>query len=278
MTKPFRLEEDERRYFALRSEFFIQLVQSGVPPQTVHEIMRNFGKLEDMMLFEGVRQGMAVAALISGAEEGSDDMPALGLHAMLYGGGHATPLRRVELMVAARRADVDPTFDPNHPWLNDTPLKFGPLTLNEAIEQYGADLVVKPAVRERASTDERSNDEIYVDNPRNARDLDEAAREESTGLLQDPIEMPIGLDQPADEPIERPELLDRIRDHLLTVPSPPQTWPDLILSVQRAMHLDAGYIDQMLSSPMGMTVLSQVKLFHLHPGSMATVKFMPTLR
>lgn len=273
MTRPFRLEEDERRYLALRSEFFIQLVQSGVPPQTVHEIMRNFGKLEDMMFFEGVRQGMAAAALFPSAET---NMSALGVHAAIYGGGHATPLRRVEKMLAEQR--TDPAFDPNHQWLNDAPLRFGPLTLNEAIEQYGADLVVKPAVRERASTDERSNDEIYVDNPRNARDLDEAAREESTGLLQDPIEMPIGLDQPADEPIERPELLDRIRDHLLTVPSPPQTWPDLILSVQRAMHLDAGYIDQMLSSPMGMTVLSQVKLFHLHPGSMATVKFMPTLR
>jgi hypothetical protein len=287
MTRPFRLEEDERRYFALRSEFFIRLVQSGVPTQTVHDILRNFGKLEDAMFFEGVRQGMAVSLLADADQQGWDAVTA---HATTYGDA-ATPLTRVE------ESDPEyPTFH-THPWLSKDPMRFGPLTLTEAHEQLGPDLGVKGAParpREPAAPkpfdpatapgmtdmmaipdqDDGFDPMAALDRLANGEDpeavLGELAALGQAGVdvqLQDLIEL-----QPDAEPLHRPALLDNVRDILLRLDAPPQDWQSMILMLMRETRHDAGYLDNLMSTPMGMTVVSQAKLFHLHPGAMPEVK------
>jgi hypothetical protein len=289
VTRPFRLEEDERRYFALRSEFFIRLVQSGVPAQTVHDVMRNFGKLEDAMFFEGVRQGMVVSLLADTDQQGWDAVTA---HVTTYGDA-ATPLTRVE--------ESDPEFPAfsTHPWLAKEPMQFGPLTLTEAIEQYGADIVVKkaPAPPKEAprafdpATSPGMTD-LMVD-PENPDGFDPMAALEALANGEDPakvlgryegqtgeplhkLEDLIEL-QPDAEPTNQPALLDRIRDILLRLDAPPQTWKDLILMLMREVRHDAGFLDDLMSTPMGMTVISQAKLFHLHPGAMPEVKPYPAV-
>ncbi len=290
MTRPFRLEEDERRYFALRSEFFIRLVQSGVPAQTVHEIMRNFGKLEDIMFFEGVRQGVVAAML---ADEDQRDTRAIALHADTYGHS-ATPLTRLEDAVVS---EEEYARFKDHTWLDKEPMLFGPLTLTEAIEQYGEDLVVKRApVRAReaapAPAREPTRDEPLDESTESI--LDELASGEDPDVvfarhnlptepdLQDPIELPLDggdapLDTPtgeSDQPIHQPQLLDRARDVLLRSTAP-KTWPDLVLLLMRELRVDAAHIDEVMSTPMGMTVVSQCNLFHLHPGALPEVKAVP---
>ena len=317
MTRPFRLEEDERRYFALRSEFFIRLVQSGVPTQTVHDILRNFGKLEDTMFFEGVRQGMAVSLLADADQQGWDAVTA---HATTYGDA-ATPLTRVE------ESDPEyPTFH-THPWLSKDPMRFGPLTLTEAHEQLGPDLGVKGAPARNAPA--RPRDPLPtpfdpatspgmtdlmtdLDEPLPGRngweaqaradrdsfdpmvalerlangedpdvvlgrpaDVDASAGAELQDLVElpdvDPFECPPGEDHRG-EPIHRPALLDNVRDILLRLAEPPKDWQTMILMLMRETRHDAGFLDDMMSTPMGMTVISQAKLFHLHPGAMPEIK------
>lgn len=289
MTRPFRLEEDERRYFALRSEFFIRLVQSGVPAQTIHETMRNFGKLEDMMFFEGVRQGM-VTALFNADSPNRDPIE---LHGEMYHGLH-TPLSRAE----AGLVQSEQSFM-GHEWLHREPLQLGPLTLNEAIEQYGPDLVVKRAPerpRAPATISEQVSDEIEKEvlvpltkkaldpNAEAERLLERLANGEDPESVFGPLppERPLEdlieakpdepIDPAHDEPLHRPELLDRIRDVLVSVKQKPATWQDMILMLMRELRMDASYLDDILSTPMGMTVISQAELFHLHPGAKPEIR------
>lgn len=249
MTRPFRLEEDERRYFALRSELYIRLARSGVHAQTVHDILRNFGKLEDMMFFEGVRQGMAAACLASPEQTGQE---ALAVHLALYGNA-STPLARVENSMAV----CEP-----HAWLSHEPLKFAPLTIAEAIEQYGDDLAVAAPAAQRQVAPAAAKD-----------DFDPMAALEALANGASPLDIlgidePLSLDAQHEEPIEQPALLDRARDALMGMSPQPRTWADLVLGLMRELRMDAAVIDDLMSGPMGMTVISQAGLLHLHPGEM----------
>ena len=97
------------------------------------------------------------------------------------------------------------------------------------------------------------------------------------GELQELIELPVVDEEQSDEserPLHQPQLLDRARDVLLRS-TPPATWTDLVLLLMRELRVDAGHIDQVMSTPMGMTVISQCNLFHLHPGAMPEVKAVP---
>jgi hypothetical protein len=282
-------------------------VQSGVPAQTVHEIMRNFGKLEDMMFFEGVRQGM-VTALFSDENDVFDPIEA---HGRIYSGDQ-TPLTRTEDATIAADADAGDTRLLNHPWLHKEPMQYGPLTLTEAIEQYGPDLVVKPApVRRREAPapvavpfdpatspgmtdlmvtpesvpdyepDRKFDPMVALDRLANGEDpeavlgelaaLGQAGVDVSPAALQDLIE--VRPDE--DRPLERPALLDRIRDILLRLDAPPKDWQSMILMLMRETRHDAAYLDELMSAPMGMTVVSQANLFHLHPGAMPEVRSIP---
>lgn len=278
MTRPFRLEVDERRYFALRSELYIRLARSGLPAQVVHDILRNFGRCEDMLFFEGVRQGMA-AALLADPERGHLRQPALAVHSDLYGIA-ATPLVRVEDVAVHAARDTSGTRDPypEHPWLAKEPLKFAPLTITEAIEMYGEDLAVRVPVPvasdQPAATKKRSLEDDF--DPMEALNaLANGGSTEDILGIKDPaiFDSGGGDSEGTDEPVHRPELLDRIRDALVKMPQA-ASWKELILGLMREMRMDASVLDDVLSTPMGMTVISQAGLLHLHPGSLDGVKML----
>jgi len=57
----FRVGEDERRYGALRIEAYLRLLP--LPAATVSEILRNWSKIEAILFWEGVKQGLAIGTL-----------------------------------------------------------------------------------------------------------------------------------------------------------------------------------------------------------------------
>lgn len=141
----FRNSEDERRYVTLRTEMFAALAQAGLPPDRIAMVMRNVGKVETMLHLEGVRQGLAMAAIAEAADNGDPSKPtalpdpysfkAYQLHALIYGSSD-TPLRAVEKEWLGRLgldADHEATA-----WLDDKPMRFAPMTLEEWLEQQSA--------------------------------------------------------------------------------------------------------------------------------------------
>ena len=60
----FRVGEDERRYGALRVEAYLRLLP--LPAATVSEILRNWSKIEAILFWEGVKQGLAIGTLRAG--------------------------------------------------------------------------------------------------------------------------------------------------------------------------------------------------------------------
>lgn len=262
MTRAFRVVEDERRYLALRSELFIRLARSGLSAQTVTEIMRNFGKCEDFLFAEGVRQGVAAAVLEAGGilPLAAADRDALSLHFGVYGTAD-TPLSKVEAAFAGN----DPRF-PDHPLLTTAPIQFPPMTLTEALDAYGPDLKVEGAptrpLEPAAAPRKRDVLDEIVDAEDPLELLSRLGPEFSDEAL-DKLDAP----QPENQPLERPELLDRVRE-ILKDAKPPPSWTEMILFLQRELRFpDAAYLDEMMRAPMGMTVLSQCQLFHLHPGA-----------
>lgn len=255
MTRPFRLMEDERRYFALRSEMYIRLCRSALPAQTIHDIMRTFGKLEDMMLYEGVRQGFAAAHLAP--DTGTDDADPLVAHFGLYQDA-STPLTRCEdrFMVAG---------EDRHPFIGREPMRFAPLTLTEAAEQYGPDLTVNPPnIVAPVGPQEDSSPKAA---PATTESFDEFLDRLVAGANIHPLEEIATQDTP---PL-RPDVVDRARDVLLSHTSKPSTWQEMILLLMRELRMDAGFLDDLMSSPMGMTAISQAGLLHLHPGEMPKI-------
>jgi hypothetical protein len=256
MTRPFRLMEDERRYFALRSEMYIRLCRSTLPAQTIHDIMRTFGKLEDMMLYEGVRQGFAAAHLAP--DTGTDDADPLVAHFSLYQDA-STPLTRCEDRFVVAGED-------RHPFIGREPMRFAPLTLTEAAEQYGPDLTVNPPNIVAQTSPQDSN------SPKAAPDtttesFDEFLDRLAAGVTIQPLEEIAAQDTTP----TRPDVIDRARDVLLSLTSKPPTWQEMILLLMRELRMDAGFLDELMSSPMGMTAISQAGLLHLHPGEMPEI-------
>lgn len=257
MTRPFRTETDEQRYFTLRTELFLRVCKSGIPSQTVHEIMRALGKMEDFMLLEGVRQGFMSAYLAVGAEE-----DPLTSHAKLYAGAN-TPL-------SARELSVDPTCH-GHPWGSTKPLEFAPTTLAEARKAYGEDLAIQPVATvaetpapERAATRDVDDPMAFLEALAAGVDVKDLLG--PAFLSADPLTDPVDVDIDT-SPAQRPDLVDRLRDEMKALTEPPKTWADLVLTLTRQTHIASDVIDQALSTPMGMTAISQVNFFHLHPGA-----------
>lgn len=273
MTRPFRTEVDEQRYFALRTELFLRVSKSGIPAQLVHEILRTVGKMEDFMLLEGVRQGVMTAVLGS-----TEEFDALTAHAKLYAGA-STPLAAVEM-------SLDPSCH-DQPWGSIAPLTFAPTTLAEAREAV-ADGVSFDGAEALKATPVVTKLTPLRELPQEAME-DPAAFLADLGIDPDDYDAPLSdpeevefqsnmstvsalldqarLESERTEPAERPDMIDRLRDAMLALEQPPETWTDLVLALTRQTAIASDVIDQALSTPMGMTAISQAKFFHLHPGA-----------
>lgn len=269
----FRVGQDERRYNALRVEAYLRLAQ--LPPSVVSEILRNWSKIEAILYWEGIKQGLAIGTLRAmDSRHASEQLlhgasTAVAAHAAVYGEAD-TPLSLAEAKhLQAIFADADETRRAAllHPWLSAEPVEFAPQTLAEFTSRYGVD-----AVSRGTATSAKENEHAPHAPPVSLADAATEHDDEDRRMLQaleEMIEVQGAQAREEDRPHESPAFLDRVRDELLSQLSQgwkPSGWPDLILRLHMAMHVDASYLDLQLSSDVGRAVLAQVGLFHIFPG------------
>lgn len=246
----FRFAKDEKRYLTLLGEVF-SLVASHLPAPAVSHAMRNFGKVQDMLLLEGVRQGLGVAEIARHAiERGHSDMRSLKpfqAHAMVYGSSD-TPLRDVELEWLDKLGMDTATAD--DAWLDRNPMRFAPQTLKAYEAERGPLSPSVPPVDEGIPT---NNDDIQKH---------WAADDEP------PLPPPVsGTDQ--EDTQERPALLDRVREtlqKLLGEGYQPGSWEEMIMRLHLVTGIDAGFLDLQMGTDMGRTVLAQCGIYDVVPG------------
>jgi hypothetical protein len=267
----FRCREDERRHTDLVSEIY-RLVAIGLPPDQVSVVLRNLGKLQELLMLEGIRQGVACAGLavaLTAAEEEreqpADGRPVGGggeffeltaemwrlapfqLHAYLYGSAD-TPLCSVEDDWG--RHPLQPDIA-DVAWLDPSPMEFAPET--ERASQFAA----RTPFREKTTT------EKMMQTLGQAAEHEDASIEEIEALLEE---------GPGEEQ-EQPQILDTIRDALMGLVKDgvrPRDWQDLILRLHLLLQIDAGFIDLQLGTEMGRVVLAQAGFYDLQPGPFGT--------
>lgn len=272
----FRVAEDEKVYLALRTEMYLRVAKM-VPAHVASEILRNFGKLEALLHFEGFKQGLAVAELaaageLTGAVDGLRQIslmnPAMA-HAAIYGDAD-TPLasaedRWMEKLLAV--GDVG-ALRAGRPWLSTTPVELPPLTLADAVTKYGPDLSVSSPTAPVAAAPEPSMAPTRDPITSPAEALDALIGDDPIGALA-AIEMPPDL-PPEEIPQESPEFIEWIREALQKSMADgwkPENWTDLILRLHTQMAVDAFWLDIQLSTDVGRAMLAQSGLPHVHPGA-----------
>lgn len=236
----FRFAEDEQRYLLLVGALQRQLA-TQLPPEQVSVAMRNLGKLQDLLMMEGIRQGATAANIgreLAAGEITKSPGPLLKpfeLHAAVYG-THDTPLHAVEQQLLSPLHETPP-------WLDDAPMQFAPTPQDSG----AAPIAPTPP----STSAPKSWDHV----------ADEDIRQEARRYWEE---------RPPREGDfhERPELLDRARDALVGMVQrgdPVSTWTDLILRLHLALQVDAGFLDIQMSTPMGLTVLHQAGFHDLRP-------------
>jgi hypothetical protein len=255
----FRFREDEERYLNLLSEVYRALAH--LPPAANRVALRNLGKMHDLLWLEGVRQGVAAAAISNLGQKTAngynlEHLKAFQLHAHVYG-SQDTPLRDIEVEWVTERLGANPD-EADEPWLDPEPMRFAPDTeqaYTAAQKGYGAP----------------GHDAEPV-----APEAPDLFHQQWDGMEDEDVDFEATVDAilaDGDDAQERPELLDRIRDALVNMASTgvkPRDWEDLILRLHMTLHVDAGFLDIQLGTPMGRTVLAQAGFFDLQPGPFGT--------
>jgi hypothetical protein len=311
----FRFQEDERRFVKLHAEMFKKLADAGLNDVVGSETLRNVGKIEQMAYMEGVRQGLAMAAIATEmiqreivAIPEPYAQKAFQLHAMIYGSSD-TPLRNVETEWLDK---ID--LDKEHlakSWLDDKPMRFAPATLQEldgteppiapmvsvkaahkptpvakpfdpATSPGMTDLMIAPESIEEAlerlpPPEAMHGAEVTVPEPWQKGEYEPDDQDDEPD-----IRMPHLVRAPDDEEIqpESPDFLDRTRDAIQTLKRggwDPKTWQDLVLGLHRHMHVDAGFLDLQLTTHVGRTVLDQCGLAGMAPPEMMSFEFLNAL-
>jgi hypothetical protein len=271
----FRVGEDERRYGALRIEAYLRLLP--LPAATVSEILRNWSKIEAILFWEGVKQGLAIGTLRAMDGRAPHEQllhgasTAVAAHAAVYGEAD-TPLAAVETKhLRAIFADAPEAIAAAalHPWLSAKPVEFAPQTLAEFTKRYGVDAVIGAAVAPVLQAPPVAPAPVVApEADGNDEDPDDRAMMERLQALIDQ-EDETAAERGEDRPPESPAFLDRVRDELLSQVSQgwkPSGWPELIMRLHLSMQVDASYLDLQLSSDSGRAVLAQAGLFNVFPG------------
>ena len=237
----FRFVEDEKRYLSLIAEVY-RLLASHLPAPAVQLAMRNLGKAQDMLMLDGVRQGLALAELSlldpHAYEQAPRNTKAFQVHALIYGSAD-TPLRDMELECLDKLGLPADTAE--HAWLDNKPMRFAPTTYRAwQAEQVKVQLSPQEPTH---VLHEESDDAPPIPPP--ASDLDQ------------------------DDTQERPALLDQAREVLQKLVKEgyqPGAWSEMIMRLHLIMKIDAGFLDIQMASEMGRTVLAQCGIHDIFPG------------
>lgn len=248
----FRHTEDERRYRLLLSQLYQTLV-SHTPADQLPGAIHTVAKLEQLLMLEGVRQGVAAAAVSNASKDTEghnlEHLKAFQLHAHVYG-SQDTPLRAVEEEWLAKLG-CGHLLD--SAWFDPHPMRFAP-AVNVPVSQNAT-----PSNRELAHVvGDGSSDDLFADENGPAVRDDDVDIEEIQQLLAEPVQT-------------QPALLDRIREQLLQLASQgyrPGSWDEMIMRLHLLLQVDAGVIDIMLGSPPGRTILDQTGCGDLRPGAL----------
>jgi len=262
----FRNTEDEKKCVALRSEMLVAIA-SRLPPTLATAVMRDLGKLETLVFWEGVRQGLACAALNKGAEMmtewGMPDLESMRAPAVLatvYGSAD-TPLVDIERHHIDRLGQGPEREDMlRHMWLDERPMAFAPSTYAEFM---GEKAEPPPMIRVDAD-----GPPIPVVAPPSVGEGEPPpdGREPSLDDIRDFLRKTDDVNEP---PPDSPEIIARTRDllsGLLKDGWKPTSWPLLILTLHRHTGMDASFLDLMLCSEQGGTMLRQLGV-NLSPGA-----------
>lgn len=235
----FRHREDEERFLRLMSEVY-RHVAVHLPPQSMTVVMRNLGKMQDLLMLEGVRQGVAAAAISNIAEaaegQGLGHLKAFQLHAHVFG-SQDTPLRDVESEWVEKLVGDSEASDP---WLDPEPMRFAPETEAQAV------VASAPSIPEAVGQhlDRAAEPDVDVAEIERLADDDEVVQPE-------------------------PALLDQVRDTLLSFAKQginPRDYQDLVMRLHLTLQVDAGWLDLQLGTAEGRTVLAQAGFADMHPG------------
>jgi hypothetical protein len=262
----FRHTEDEARYLRLRSAIYREIA-THLPARLVSTVMRNLGKMEQVLHLEGIRQGVSVAELSLLAQElGGRDLRAFQAHATLYG-SQDTPLTDVE-QEWLEKLGLDPTTA-DGAWLDRSPMRFAPKTVVES----GANPRDRDGVKLAPGVTSISAEELLERRGTEPTELQLLDRQAPTPGGRPPDVDGYKEVEPgdyADEEIqpESPSFLDRVRGQIQTMTAggwKAESYQQLVLDLHRELQTDAAFLDLQLSTHVGRTMLTQCGIF-LNPG------------
>lgn len=224
-------------------------IASHLPEAQCSAVMRSLSKAHDLLLLEGMRQGVAAAAIsnmsrqIDGA--GLEHLKAFQLHAHIYG-SQDTPLNQIEVEWTEKFGMT--TEAPGMAaWLDQEPMRFAPM-VEAAFEGRAPQSPLQSPPQSHAPAEDV------------APGFDEDHSVESIEDL---------LDDKTDAQ-ERPDMLDRVRDELMSWAKTgvkPRDWQDMILRLHLSLQMDAAMLDIQLGTDMGRNVLAQAGFHDMMPGA-----------
>jgi hypothetical protein len=283
----FRHADDEKHYIALRSELF-RVIASRLPPEHATAAMRDLGKLEGLLYYEGVRQGLACAAVGLAVEmPGIEKMKYPQVIASIYGAAD-TPLIDAEKEQLEQLEPADRERLMQHSWLTATPMKYAPSTYADFM---GMKEPPRPMIRVNAPGPpvpitpemQKAREDLAASfGPDSIPTPDEAAaiRKEWEREPREPTPADIAKlsamfeeEDALGPPPHSPELVERARDAIsvmIKAGYKAQSWPGFVLALHRETGMDAAVLDLVLSGPQGLTMLEQMHV-NVRPGASISV-------
>lgn len=268
----FRFRKDEQRYVRLVSELYRD-VAANLAPNLVSRVMRNLGKVEQLIFLEGVRQGLAIAEISNLSEQLGGpitvrDNKPFQAHALVYGSSDTPLVETEQQWLAKLGAEKGHGADA---WLEGQPMRFAPQTLEEALQdepqapetpQQGAKVPEPDRGAPWASED--------VEGARPLTDEEIARIIHGDSSDAESRSEPLPESDGGGPEAESPAFLDRVRDSIQSLQhsgSNIDSWENLIMALHLHMGVDAGFLDMQLATDMGRAVLDQCGLYNLHPGA-----------
>jgi hypothetical protein len=284
----FRHIDDEKNYIALRSELF-RVIASRLPPELATAAMRDLGKLEGLLYYEGTRQGFACAALAR-LETGLPDIEKMKYPQVLahvYGSADS-PLAAVEQEHLDRLDPMLRSQVAQHPWLANAPMRYAPTTYAEfmgmqepprpmlRIDAPGPPI---PVVKPQAQTQGDLLGDAWDDSTASAATPHREQGREPTPADIAKLTAMFEQDDASSPPAHSPEVIERARDAIAVMTKAgykAQSWPGFVLALQRETGMDAAVLDLVLCGPQGLTMLSQMHV-DVRPGaSISADDLLPT--